>query len=95
MAPSFQEPLAEALEIPLKKKPDLVAPEPGESVCPMAVLSAVHYTNLALKNTVPVQSPNKQARAMHAQDAQTKPSALLPQRAPTLISPSSRKDWLV
>ena len=32
MAPSFEEPLAEALEAPLKKKPDLVAPEPGESL---------------------------------------------------------------
>jgi hypothetical protein len=33
MAPSFEEPLqesvAEVLENPLKKKPDLVAPEPG------------------------------------------------------------------
>ncbi|KIV93588.1 Cytosolic Fe-S cluster assembly factor nbp35 [Exophiala mesophila] len=32
MAPSFEEPLAEALEAPLKKKPDLVAPEPEH--CP-------------------------------------------------------------
>lgn len=29
MAPSFEEPLAEALETPLKSKPELVAPEPG------------------------------------------------------------------
>ncbi|KAJ9501321.1 cytosolic Fe-S cluster assembly factor nbp35 [Exophiala xenobiotica] len=32
MAPSFQEPLNEALEAPLKNKPDLVAPEPEH--CP-------------------------------------------------------------
>jgi len=30
MAPSFEEPLTEALETPLKKKPELVAPEPGK-----------------------------------------------------------------
>jgi hypothetical protein len=34
MAPSFEEPLqesvSEALDHPLKKKPELVAPEPGE-----------------------------------------------------------------
>lgn len=34
MAPYFEEPLsepvAEALDSPLKKKPELVAPEPGE-----------------------------------------------------------------
>lgn len=32
MAPSFEEPLAEALEAPLKEKPNLVAPEPGSSL---------------------------------------------------------------
>lgn len=34
MAPSFEEPLTEALETletPLKSKPELVAPEPGKS----------------------------------------------------------------
>lgn len=29
MAPSLEEPVAEALEAPLKQKPELVAPEPG------------------------------------------------------------------
>lgn len=29
MAPSLEEPVAEALEHPLKAKPELVAPEPG------------------------------------------------------------------
>jgi hypothetical protein len=29
MAPSLEEPVEEALETPLRKKPDLVAPEPG------------------------------------------------------------------
>lgn len=32
MAPSLEEPVAEALEAPLKQKPELVAPEPGRPI---------------------------------------------------------------
>lgn len=99
MAPYIQdapiEPVDEALETPLKAKPQLVAPEPGTSTSSstsclrfITAFTLTLDTDYATQNTVPALNPNKQAKATPAPAVPTNKSAPLPPKDPTQTSPS-------
>ena len=95
MAPSLEEPLheavADAFENPLKKKPELVAPEPGTWLR----FTNWNPTNMMRQNTAQVPSPNKQGKAMLATAVRTKQYVPLHPKAPIQIFLSSPNDLLV
>jgi hypothetical protein len=93
MAPSFQEPLNEALEAPLKNKPDLVAPEPGSWSFAVS-FESYDEANITQQNTAQVLNPNKPDKATPAMAAQIKPSAPLRPKALIPTSHSSPNAWL-
>ena len=85
MAPSLEEPVAEALEHSLKQKPELVAPEPGT---PNALVLHYRYTDQILQSTVPDPNQNRLDRVTLAMAVPISPSVPLHPKVQTLTFPS-------
>lgn len=82
MAPLLEEPVAEALEQPLRSKPELVAPEPGQYS--RALFLTYQLTDISGQSIAQVLNPNERVKAMPVKDAQIRKFAPLLPKVPIL-----------